>query len=393
MSGNVQSLSLEPQISNEYEVAISLINFLQTVYALGVPMDTRLESVNHTPILGEGASFVVTRDFRFGSTPTIAGRPSETEGVLKISRQAFSSGAKKFTKTAFVTLMRELSVLGHHVLRKHPNIIYLQKVGWGVTALSPLEICPILYIKRVPHSTLAEFEKSVTAPDIVVRQPLCLDVCQGLKALHKYGIVHGDIKAQNVLIFGDAKQGFVAKLSDFGCSIILNTYSKRDRTAKVRMPGVSPPWNTPEALDAAVPISQLPQTDVYSLGLLIWRILAFQDPFSIFDLPLNKIIRKEKIRQILSLPHFPALMVHFITDLHPHINCPERDLYAILFSTALSLDPSKRDLNMIMSSLQSLLSSPEKPDTSDKEAKAPGVPALPVGLNRVSATVCSTLMG
>jgi serine/threonine protein kinase len=389
---NYQPLSNKSEIDNEYEVANSLITFVQTVYTLDVPMDVRLESVNHYHILGEGASFIVRRDFRFGQVLTVPSRMSEVEGVLKVSRQGFSSGfAKKFKRTAFVTLMRELSVLGHQKLRKHPNIINLQKVGWGVTALSPLEICPVLYVERAPHGTLSEFEKSGTVLDIVSKQRLCLDICRGVEALHKHGIVHGDIKAQNVLIFGDAENGFVAKLSDFGCSIILDTYSKSDENDKVRMPGLSPPWNAPEALDDGLTISQLPQTDLYSLGLLIWRILVFHDPFSIFDLPLNPAIRKQKIREILTLPHFPALVVHFITDPHPHMNRQERDLYANIFSTALSFEPSKRDLDTITSSLQLLISGPEAPagklsiaETPDKDTEFLKVPALPVTLNRVS---------
>jgi len=230
--------------------------------------------------------------------------------------------------------------------------------------------------------------------DIVSKQRLCLDICRGIEALHKYGIVHGDIKAQNVLIFGDAENGFVAKLSDFGCSIILDTYSKSDENDKVRMPGFSPPWNAPEALDSGLPISQLPQTDLYSLGLLIWRILVFHDPFNIFDLPLNPAIRKQKIREILALPHFPALVVHFITDPHPHMNRQERDLYAIIFSTTLSFEPSKRYLNTIISSLQSLISGPETPagklsiaEAPDKDTDFLKVPALPVTLDRVSTII------
>jgi hypothetical protein len=145
-----------PEPSNEYEVAISLIIFTQTVYRLDIPMDVRLESAQHYPTIGEGASFTVKRDFRAGD-PSQAG---EVESVLKVSRQSFSSGFKKFMRAPFVTLMQELSVLGHPPLLKHRNIVDLQKVGWAVTALDPLEICPILYIERAPHGNLTEFEKS-----------------------------------------------------------------------------------------------------------------------------------------------------------------------------------------------------------------------------------------
>lgn len=160
-----------------------------------------------------------------------------------------------------------------------------------------------------------------------------------------------------MLIFGDAGNGLVAKLSDFGCSIILDTYSKSDDNDKVRMPGFSPPWNAPEAFDSGLPISQLLNGPVL-LGLLIWRFLVCHDPFSIFDLPLNPATRKQKIREILTPPHLPALIVHFITDPHPHLS-PGSGSICNYFSTSLSLDSSRRDLDTIISNLQLLISGSE----------------------------------
>jgi serine/threonine protein kinase len=378
---------LLPELSNEYEVAISLIAVIQTVYKLDVPMDVRLESAQHYPTIGEGASFTVKRDFRAGSHPSQAG---EIESVLKVSRQSFSSGFKKFMRAPFVTLMQELSVLGHSPLLKHRNIVDLQKVGWAVAALDPLEICPILYIERAPHGNLTEFEKSGVAVSHEARRGLCLDVCRGLEALHSCGIVHGDVKAENVLVYSDGKEGYVAKLSDFGCSIILSKYASTDSSSKIRLPGLSPPWHAPEALDP-VPISQLPNTDVYSLGLLLWRILVFDNPFNIFDLPLNPAIRMEEIREILSLPHFPALIVHFITDVYPRMNQKERTSYATVFITALAQDPFKRNLAKIIEILQAFPSSVAGSPGSHTEAsrlEGPSsdvatVPALSDGLKSV----------
>jgi serine/threonine protein kinase len=234
--------------------------------------------------------------------------------------------------------MLELCTLGHGPLLKHRNIVNLQRIGWAVRSLDPMVISPVLYIERAPHGSLSEFEKSGAVVDHQARKGLCRDVCRGLSALHSCGIVHGDIKAENVLIFGDSSKGYVAKLSDFGCSIILDTYRHMGANEEVRLPGLSPPWNAPEAVDA-VPKSQLPFTDVYSLGLLVWRILVFGDPFAVFDLPLRSDLRKVQILEILHLQHFPALIVRFVMDQNPDVDEIQSVTYTAVFSIALAINP------------------------------------------------------
>ena len=48
---------------------------------------------------------------------------------------------------------------------------------------------------------------------------LCIDIGQGLGCLHQHGFTHGDLKPENVLIFRTKKEGWQAKLCDFGCAI------------------------------------------------------------------------------------------------------------------------------------------------------------------------------
>lgn len=53
------------------------------------------------------------------------------------------------------------------------------------------------------------------------RKMLCADVANGLLALHCCGIVHGDLKLENVLVFSvDEDFPVRAKLSDFGAALL-----------------------------------------------------------------------------------------------------------------------------------------------------------------------------
>ncbi|KAL9037051.1 MAG: hypothetical protein Q9214_005866, partial [Letrouitia sp. 1 TL-2023] len=85
-------------------------------------------------------------------------------------------------------------------------------------------------------------------------------------------IVHGDVKPQNVLIFGEDPGRYVAKVSDFGFSSLATTdeYITVPRTR---------PWNGPEWHHRGFPINEVKKMDVYSFGMLcLW--LLFKDALS-----------------------------------------------------------------------------------------------------------------
>jgi serine/threonine-protein kinase len=94
-------------------------------------------------------------------------------------------------------------------------------------------------------------------------------ICRGLQVAHEQGIIHRDIKPQNVLI--DAK-GEV-KLMDFG--IARMTEASEAMTQAGLIVG-TPHYMSPEQVQG----KQLdPRSDVYSLGVLIYEMLVGKRPF------------------------------------------------------------------------------------------------------------------
>src|ERR1043166_3309704 len=86
-----------------------------------------------------------------------------------------------------------------------------------------------------------------------------LDVARGLQALHQCGIVHGDVKTSNVLIFKHPTRSFVAKLTDFGYSFSTNDTGILGFPKWCGAPEISKP------LDRRYMV----QLDVYSYGLFL----------------------------------------------------------------------------------------------------------------------------
>ncbi|KAJ5102940.1 hypothetical protein N7532_003469 [Penicillium argentinense] len=100
------------------------------------------------------------------------------------------------------------------------------------------------------------------------------DVGAGLMALHKCGIVHGDLKMDNVVVFAslDRPSGTIAKVSDFGHSILVSSApEKRTQYFGTTL------YNSPEVAQQKtqpILVENLHKCDIWAFGLCAWEILA-----------------------------------------------------------------------------------------------------------------------
>ena len=99
---------------------------------------------------------------------------------------------------------------------------------------------------------------------------LALAVADGLAFAHQEGLVHRDVKPQNVLL---SREGEI-KVTDFGIARSLEVEHGVTQTGTVLGTGE---YLAPEQASGK-PIS--PATDVYSLGVVLWEMLAGEVPFS-----------------------------------------------------------------------------------------------------------------
>lgn len=115
-------------------------------------------------------------------------------------------------------------------------------------------------------------------------------VALGVQALHRQGIVHGDLTSSNVLI----DDRWNASITDFGLSRHLAESRNRSPTSSPSAGGgdiivkskmrhvdgvafVSVPWTAPEVLADAGTMSMA--SDVYSLGIIMWELLTHERPY------------------------------------------------------------------------------------------------------------------
>jgi tRNA A-37 threonylcarbamoyl transferase component Bud32 len=113
-------------------------------------------------------------------------------------------------------------------------------------------------------------------------------IAEALRYVHTRGIVHGDIKSENILLTRTNDRRRLAKLLDFG---LARTAASGDPT---RIEG-TPEYLAPERI-AGHPAS--PRSDIYALGILFWECLVGRLPFS----GMREVVLQQQVSESLPPP-------------------------------------------------------------------------------------------
>ncbi|MFL5823719.1 MAG: protein kinase domain-containing protein [Solirubrobacteraceae bacterium] len=143
----------------------------------------------------------------------------------------------------------------------HPHVV-------GVIDAGEDEGRPYIVFEYIEGETLKERIRRCGRLPIAEAVAYAIEIARALGAAHAQHIVHRDVKPQNVLIDEEGS----AKVTDFG---IARTLDEEGLTADGRVLGTTDYVSPEQALGQPV----TGQSDLYSLGIVLYEMLAGEVPF------------------------------------------------------------------------------------------------------------------
>ena len=166
-----------------------------------------------------------------------------------------------------VRLKREAQACGR---LEHPNVVRIYDIG------ETDDGDPFLIMQLLTGETLADRLARRRRLPPVEALWIALDIARALRAAHAADIVHRDLKPANIYLHrGLDTEGEEVKVLDFGVSKILSV-GDMAFTVTGALVG-SPAYMSPEQARASKEID--PRADIWSLGVLLFEMLAGRRPF------------------------------------------------------------------------------------------------------------------
>ncbi len=182
----------------------------------------------------------------------------EKQVAVKVVREGADSG---FLLQRFNAERRILAALDH------PNLAKLLDAGIAADG-APFFVMEL--VDGTPIDTYCEHNRLALPERVALLRTVCLVVDYA----HRQGVIHRDLKPSNVLVTHDG----VVKLVDFGIAKRLLPLAEEDATrTATALRALTPEYASPEQVRGE---TVTPASDIYSLGVLLYRLLTGASPYA-----------------------------------------------------------------------------------------------------------------
>jgi tetratricopeptide (TPR) repeat protein len=161
---------------------------------------------------------------------------------------------------------------------EHPNIAGMLDAGRTPDGM------PYLVMDFVDGVPLDQYAASHQL-ELNGRLALIQAICGAVSYAHRNLVVHRDLKPQNILVTAEG----VPKLLDFGIAKMMSAADlDAEGPATKTLLAMTPDYASPEQV-RGMPISA--SSDIYSLGVILYELLAGRKPYSLASQSLEEIVR------------------------------------------------------------------------------------------------------
>lgn len=265
---------------------------------------------------------------------------------------------------------------------------YISQFKHEVDSLAELNhpnIIKVLDYKEVSglHFIVMEYLDGITLKELIRKKgslspQLCVDiiskVASGLKHAHNFGLIHRDLKPQNIMILKNAQ----IKLMDFGISQHVNEVkeydSKEDNSVMGSVHYISPEQVKGEKIDL--------RSDIYALGIIMYEMLTGKVPYNAetaVDIALMHL--KQHIGNVSEInPVVPQSLSNvIIRATSPDIKLRHQDIKAFELDLTTCLMPRRLNedkLNFVDTTKEDALSKTQLIDLNNSKLKKSRINAL-----------------
>ncbi len=182
--------------------------------------------------------------------------------AVKILSRDFA--ADKVARERFLREIEVAAAIGH------PNVVQVLDAGERPDG------APFLVLEFLHGESLGELLRRDGAVEEAFAVPMMARAASALAAAHRAGIIHRDVKPDNLFLVGERGAPYTLKVVDFGMAKLSEASSlSQSGMALGTLQYIAPEQALADPVDG--------RTDVYGLGVVLYRMLTGKMPFEAND--------------------------------------------------------------------------------------------------------------
>jgi serine/threonine protein kinase len=226
--------------------------------------------------------------------------------------------------------LTEIRIMMHPPIAECINVLSVKGFGWDY--VGGKTTTPSLVVEFAEYGTIRHYLKTEPKKSDSERWKILSGISEGLLSLHHCGVIHGDVKMENILVAAMSDGTIIPKIADFGSSVI--TTSGEEHYSY----GGTDIYNPPEVRLSgsgrnSIPRLSLVYCDIWAFGLLSLEVALGGQCY------LNEEV--SQCLKSLRMEGFEAACLHRLDQAEVD-NPAATAKFRTIVETALKRDPNER---------------------------------------------------